>query len=96
MVVADRVGGNDADAGGKPGNYLRRKLFPERDQQRVLALAARHQLVRAHDAIGLVQLHIVVAPRALDHGRAQHARYQEFRLRHSRFPSMRNSLHQPR
>ena len=82
MVVADGVSGDDANAGRKLRDHLRREFLAERDQQRVLALAARHKFVRAHDVIVFVEVHIVIAPRTLDHRRAQHARYQEFGLLH--------------
>ena len=66
----------------KLGDHLRRELLAERDQQRVLALAARHEFVRAHDVIVFVEVHIVIAPRTFDRRRAQHAGYQEFGFLH--------------
>ncbi len=89
MVVADGVGGDDANAWRKLGDRLRCELFGQRDEQRVLVPAAGHEFVSAHDMIVFVQVHTVVAPRALDHRRAQHTRNQEFRLRHYRLPLLR-------
>ena len=83
MLEAHRVGGDDAQGWRQPAYHLGGEFLRERDQRRVLALAAGHKLVRAHDGVGFVQVEIVIAARALDDGRTEHPRHEKSGLRHS-------------